>query len=356
MNPPAYHLRLNKAVDRFQLIDILRCFTKEELGKYLYVGLGGPFLEDFKLLDNFFPSLKKVSFEYDEQTFKRQKFNKPNRLVRLEQGDVVEGITTLCDSSQPMIVWFDSTQGLNQIVEGFIKLLGAVPDCSIVRVTMKIARKDDAQRRRLIESLTGALQGRLESVDIDEDERMQLVQDAERIVREQVENVMPSHLELQSILHYLPSNWRKTVEKKNGMVRVLLEAVHNAVIEQYPPNCGRRFRLLDASFYSDGTRMLSVTGALVSDGNEKAFMDRFKGTHFAMVKWTDEPQQIDMPVLTPKERLHLNSIVPVKHNPGNRLCGRLGFQVDSDAATSRAEMEMYNKFFRYYPMFARVAL
>ena len=356
MKLPAYHLRLNKAVDRFQLIDILRCFTKEELRKYLYVGLGGPFLEDFKLLDNFFPSLNKVSFEYDEQTFKRQKFNKPNRLMRLEYGDIIEGITTLVDNDQPMVVWFDSTQGLSQIVEGFIKVLGVVPDCSIVRVTMTIARKDDMQRRRLIESLTGALQGHLESVNIGEDERMQLAQDVERIVCERVENVMQSHRELQSILHYLPSNWRKTVEKPNGMVRVLLEAVHNAVIELYPPNCGRRFRLLDASYYSDGTRMLSVTGALVSDGNESAFMDHFKGTHFAVAKWTDEPQQIDMPVLTLKERLHLNSIVPAKRDPGNRLCGRLGFQVDIDAATSKAEMEIYNKFFRYYPMFARVAL
>lgn len=31
MNVPPYHLRLNKSVDRFLLIDMLRCFENNEL-------------------------------------------------------------------------------------------------------------------------------------------------------------------------------------------------------------------------------------------------------------------------------------------------------------------------------------
>lgn len=102
--------------------------------------------------------------------------------------------------------------------------------------------------------------------------------------------------------------------------------------------------------------MLSVTGAVVAESTEKEFMRKFEGTSFARARWTEDPIQIDMPILTPKERLHLNKIIPVKKNPGRRLRRRLGFSIDPCERTSDNEMEMYNRFHRYYPMFARVAL
>ena len=47
---PPYHLRPNKAIDRFLLVDLLRHVPYEERKRYEYIGLGGPFLEDFKIM------------------------------------------------------------------------------------------------------------------------------------------------------------------------------------------------------------------------------------------------------------------------------------------------------------------
>lgn len=356
MMPPPYHLRLNKAVDRFMLVDILRCFTKTELKKYRYLGLGGPFLEDIKLLDSFFPSLRTISFEANDQIFRRQKFNRPTRLVRLEYGDMITKIEEYSNGNNPLIVWYDSTQATNEIFDGFISLLGHVSNRSIVRVTMRIARREVPPEKKLMMSLTSALRTRISGLACAKAERLALEQDVERIVKEQIEDLTAQKSELDSISRYLPSNYKQLLNEENGLLRVLFKAIHRAVVEVFPSGCGRTFRLLNASYYSDNTKMLSVTGAVLSDFEEDIFMKRFKGTVFESAKWDSTPMEIDMPILTPKERLCLNAIMPVCRDPGKRLCKKLGFEIDTKPGKSESEMEMYNKYYRYYPMFAKVAL
>ena len=356
MTPPAYHLRLNKAVDRFMLIDILRCFAKDELKSYRYVGLGAPFLEDFKLLEGFFPTLRKVSFELDRQTFLRQKFNRPSRLVHLEHGDMVEKMGELTKDDKPLIVWYDSTQATEAIFEGFISIIDAVPTGSVVRVTMRLGKRDPAPNKKLIGSLTQALRSRISTIDGLGNQKEILGKDIDRIVKEQVEGATAQYRELESISRYRPLDYLELLKSKNGLAKVIFKAIHQAVVETFPVGCGRMFRLLNASCYSDNTKMLSVTGVVLSETEEASFMKRFKGTGFESTKWSDELMQIDMPILTPKERLHLNVVMPVVHNAGKRLSNRLGFSLDPSAETAEKEMEMYNRFYRYYPMFAKVVL
>jgi hypothetical protein len=89
IQPPPYHLRLNKAVDRFLLIELLRklderlpiAFTKESV----YCGFGGPYLEDIRLFHEYFPNMKLYSIEKDEELHKRQLFHKPCNKVELQK-------------------------------------------------------------------------------------------------------------------------------------------------------------------------------------------------------------------------------------------------------------------------------
>ena len=77
MRHPPYHLRVNKAIDRFllvQIIDILKRYC--EISDYTYYGFGGPFLEDCRLIHNRCPEIKIVSIEKNEHTFKRQEFHR----------------------------------------------------------------------------------------------------------------------------------------------------------------------------------------------------------------------------------------------------------------------------------------
>ena len=79
MKHPPYHLRLNKAIDRFLLIEILLLLEKKagfKFSEYTYYGFGGPFLEDCRLLNQYLPEIRLVSIEENKETYKRQKFHR----------------------------------------------------------------------------------------------------------------------------------------------------------------------------------------------------------------------------------------------------------------------------------------
>ena len=78
MIQPAYHLRPNKAVDRFVLLEIIRRLEQfEDLADYTYYGLGGPYLEDFRVLYEMRDDIGMVSIESKERIFKRQALSPP---------------------------------------------------------------------------------------------------------------------------------------------------------------------------------------------------------------------------------------------------------------------------------------
>jgi len=73
MKHPAYYMRPNKAVDRLALVDVIRLVVNpEELADYTYYSMGGPTLEDFRMIYEFFPELRMVCIEENEDTYKRQ--------------------------------------------------------------------------------------------------------------------------------------------------------------------------------------------------------------------------------------------------------------------------------------------
>ena len=78
---PAYHLRTNKAVDRLLLVDVLREIGADRT--FTYYSLAGPFLEDLRVMDHFFPDMRLVSFEQDTDTYLRQSFHQFNSRITL---------------------------------------------------------------------------------------------------------------------------------------------------------------------------------------------------------------------------------------------------------------------------------
>ena len=73
-----YRLRPNKAVDRELFLSLLmRLGPALSLEKYHYVGLGGPFLEDFRLIHARLGLARMTCVETEEEVHKRQLFNRP---------------------------------------------------------------------------------------------------------------------------------------------------------------------------------------------------------------------------------------------------------------------------------------
>ena len=137
MRHPAYHLRPNKAVDRLTLIEVLRRLANRwDLADYTYYGLGGPFLEDFRLLREFFPQVRQVCIERDEHTYRRQEFHRPARHIRLVKSDF-GGFLTEFHGGPRAVFWLDYTDLRYERFDEFMDVLGKVGNGSVVKLTLR---------------------------------------------------------------------------------------------------------------------------------------------------------------------------------------------------------------------------
>ncbi|MCL6563863.1 MAG: hypothetical protein K6U87_12745 [Firmicutes bacterium] len=106
-----YQLRINKAVDRHLFIEAIQRIARLlslDLRRYGYVGMGGPFLEDFRLVYASLEITNLLSLETSQAVVQRQEFNKPLAFIQckcMSTGDYV----TQFNPDGPLIIWFDYT-------------------------------------------------------------------------------------------------------------------------------------------------------------------------------------------------------------------------------------------------------
>ena len=350
---PAYHLRINKAVDRFLLIEALAQLPYVDRKQYRYYGLGGPFLEDFKLLEHYFPEIKKRSYECDDETYKRQKFNCFSRTIELVKGDMLEGLRETDGQDYPTVVWFDCTQADSKIFKDYADILSLVSNRSIVKLTMRVGRRMPEDYGRLESDLLNVINVSIDAHDKLKMEVRNQIKDAlKKNVHDCIEDSFPFSRNMRDIRGLLPLDYECQLKQPQGPIRMLKCAVEKVIGQVFLPGCGRTFRLLDISYYSDGTTMLSVMGAVLDDDNERQFMENFKGTHFYGATW-DKMNQIDLPALTVEERLKLNKVLPASEDCSAMLKRELGYDLEKDHNDSESEYGMYGKYYRYYPSFIR---
>ncbi len=145
MRHPAYHLRRNKMADRFAFIEAISRLGRlapRGLRDYTYYGLGGPYLEDCRLLYEFCPEVRLVSIEKDEETRKRQKFHRPCRTLRIIPADVTSYIAQFNPTNNKSVFWLDYTDLEYSCFEDFKALLTAVLPGSMIKVTLRAEPTD----------------------------------------------------------------------------------------------------------------------------------------------------------------------------------------------------------------------
>ena len=137
MKHPPYHLRVNKAIDRFLLVEILDILKRHcDLSDYTYYGFGGPFLEDCRVIHSRCPEIKIVSIEKNQQTFERQQFHRFSKNLELRGEDFASFLANF-SSSGGEIFWLDYTDLKFGHFEDFISVLGKVSEESVVKITIR---------------------------------------------------------------------------------------------------------------------------------------------------------------------------------------------------------------------------
>lgn len=305
MRHPPYHLRVNKAIDRFLLVEILDILKRHcDISNYTYYGFGGPFLEDCRLIHDRCPEIKIVSIEKNQQTFKRQKFHRFSKNLDLRREDFASFLAGF-SSNEGEFFWLDYTDLRLSHFEEFMSVLGKVSEKSVVKITI---RSESYEKEW---------------------------EDFER----EYGQLLP------------PSPKKTDIERPLPFTNLLQEMLQIASEQALPPSGESVFQLLDCSRYSDQTHMLSITG-IVCNKNEVSKIRRwFKKWN---LDWTDS-RRIDVPTLSTKERLHLEKCLPTKKRTGLSLSRALGYRID-DSGNNIDKLKQYEEFYQYYPYFARVSI
>lgn len=308
-----YKLRPNKAVDRELFLSLLtRLAPALALEGHHYIGLGGSFLEDIRLIHARLGIDRMTSVESEEEVHKRQIFNRPTATVECVHS-TLEDYLDAHDFDRPAIVWFDYTapKTVEQIGR-FARTVGEVKLNSILRLTL------NAQPGALGEpnpKLSGQAlwEWRLEKF------------------KDRLGSLCPTDITAAGM------------EKKTygpSILRALFLAVEKEVLS----HADRKVVWALSTHYADGQPMVTAT-LIVCAANDTVIEPLVKAWTFYSPP--NETLRIDLPALSTLERLTMESNDDAKT--------RLGFELP-ESALGEDPFEVFKKFYRIYPHFSRVEL
>lgn len=321
-----YQLRPNKAADRELFMSLLsRLSGTLHLEDFRYVGLGGPFMEDFRMIHSRVGISDMICIEEDEDVLLRQKFNLPTPNVTCIQSTFEEYIKST-DFDKSVVVWFDFTDPKSVVrqIECFASTTLEVPDFSILRITLNA--NPEAMGRPKPEEIQTPPDGEKNP----DDSRPTLFEWRLERFRKRMGGLTPND-----------SDARDMTRSMFG--RILLKSVQFAVDRELLQVRNRRIEWLLATHYADGQPMASAT--LIVLPTSVPFPMTMSSWPFSTQP--NSPLVLDMPILSSRERLALES----SGAPDNFFDYRLptsGLVEDSYAS--------FRRFYRIYPHFAKVDL
>lgn len=308
-----YKLRPNKAVDRELFLSLLtRLAPGLALDGHHYIGLGGSFLEDFRLVHARLGIDRMTSVEAEEEVHKRQLFNRPTALVECVHSSL-EDYLDAHDFDRPAIIWFDYTapKPVEQIGR-FARTVGEVKLNSILRVTL------NAQPSALGEPNPKLSGEALWAWRLDR-------------FKDRLGSLCPADITGGGMERrtYGPS-----------ILRALFLAVEKEVLS----HADRKVVWALSTHYADGQPMVTAT-LVVSAANDTIIEPLVMGWRFFSPP--AQPLRIDLPALSTLERLTMEVNADARE--------KLGFALP-ESGLGEDPFEVFKKFYRIYPHFSRVEL
>lgn len=329
MKHPPYHLRTNKAVERFLLVDLIRAVGLQfpKLSDFTYSGFGGPFLEDFRLIHDYLPEIRTISIEEDSETFKRQKRHKYSSSLKLKPHRLDDYMTHVFSPSKRDIFWLDYTKLKFSKLEEFQTVLSAVDSGSIVKITLP------AERPSIPTNVSAHL-----SAD-----------EVERVAQSQRERFLRRFG--RALPEGLPNFFDDDLDFAKIIVKMVRWAADNAL---NPTDSGYRFLPAQVHRYRDGNQMVSITGfVLSSDEMEEQYKKALSASEHVSFSWSSI-SEINVPDLSLIEQFWLAPKLPRNSNKPKVVANRLGYMIDRNEAVNDIQVQQYGLYHKYYPQFARL--
>ena len=325
MKHPAYHLRVNKIAERLAFVEAIRRLDKLSeggLSDYTYYGLGGPYLEDFRLLYEHCPEVGMVSIEDNPDTFERQKQHLPCSKVSLQLSDMSTFVTRHDFSVQKCIVWLDYVDLEYKQFGDFMALVSMVPANSMIKITLRCEPSD------YWSEIDGELIRRSDNSE-------KFASEFDELLGNSVSRIPRSPVKFAGLLQ--------------RMVQV-------AVGRALPANASSFVFVPVSSFrYADGDGIFTLTGVVCHHDARRQVEELFGDWSLANLTW-NPPMLIDLPVLSTKERLDLQSLLPLSPSadPAGRILRKsMGYSIHDGPDLTEAALEQYARFHRFAPYLVR---
>ncbi|HTZ97427.1 MAG TPA: O-methyltransferase [Terriglobales bacterium] len=319
MKQPAYHLRANKAVDRLTLIDVIkRASTLDtHTGEYTYYGFGGPYLEDFRLLYEFYPEIRMISIENNDEIYKRQVFHMPchSSQLKLKKTEFKSFLDQYDGNNEKSIFWLDYLDLRYAWFDEFMELLTKVSNGSIIKITLRCEPGDY-----------------IDKCEVDAGRKK-----AE--FRDEFRELLP-HSTSQP-----PADFAGLAKLLQDMIRIAAQKTLSAIMAS-------QFFPISSFRYADGAGMFSLTGMVCAREDVGKAKHAFGDWHLRNLNW-GTPSVIDVPTLSTKERLHLQRRLPCDRYAGRVLRRALGYLIDNDIRRTEGKLRQYADFHRYSPYFMK---
>ncbi len=315
-----YHLRQNKAIDRGLFLDLLsRVGRFRNISEYVYVGFGGPFLEDFRAIHSSLRISEMISIEVDANTFARQRFNLPVSCIELRRASSEEFISDF-DFSADYVVWLDYTEPAKlgvQLAE-LHALVSKLPDGSVFKVTLNAS--------------PSALGNPNDGSDLQEfrAKRLKLL-----------------------LGDYAPVTVEKDDVTTGKFPETLLRAVERAAKEGMAGRKNSIVQPLTCFSYKDGQQMFTFSAIILRRIDQDPFLaqSRLRTWPFAMLDWLS-PTEVGVPAMSFKERMYVESRLPEADAP--TIQADMAYYIGENSVDAEAQMANFVRYYRVLPWYSRV--
>lgn len=327
----SYNLRPNKFVERQLFIELLgKIVSTRSPDEFVCVSLGGPQLEDQRLVHRRLGVRNLISLEASPAVYERQLFNlRPSYIeCRNEStGDFIRDFDEFTQKyyEKTYIIWLDYTspgQRRDQLVE-YQTLLSKLWTRDIVKITMNA------------NSYT------LSPHDRDEPWK-EVYKRRREALRRQLDG-------------YLPRSLPETISNET-LPYVLCEAIMRASLDALQNKPELSPVPIAAFVYQDGVhQMLTVTVCIESPNRVNQFCEELttRGWEYLPSRWWD-CTRIKVPNLTAKERLYIEQ--KLFSEDDETVHEKLPFRLDQDEGVSLSMLREYARHYCRYPSYFQVVL
>lgn len=329
----SYPLRPGKFIDRALFIELLQFVDRwQSIRDGVYIGFGGPCLEDHRVIHSSLGLTKLLSIERDEDVFFQQQFNRPLKrivCVHREASDFVaefelEMARAKFSDASKRIIWFDyeKPEEVMSQLQSLQALVDLANDGDIIRVTLNAHAA----------SLGGAR----------ENETEQQLQER-RFARMRAR-----------FGDFLSETATKVDTQTARYPSITLNAIKIAVLRATSKS-GRMFLPLLLVQYSDGQPMVTVTGIVLPDADEKKFLSKtgISKWQFYARDWKNVEQLQKAPALTLHERMQMDRSIA---SNTRALPAKIKYLAKLHNGASKEILNRYRRYQRFFPQFVHVEI